>query len=827
MAGTARTKLSKTVPSTQPDWPTTMEVSPAFPELKFPRSLEKVLSKYSIVATSFKSVPLQNPRKCHISSPGKDAETVATASKKAKHSGSTKPKPAPTNPQPKASQAMSSKTSPDETIVIKVEKGATPSVPTSNVKRRQSSKVATSHIIVSPPVFDKKDPLVALTSSKGKSRAAPPATDEEDELNTSRTDLKMCTTALKFLLQVSKDVLLNALNSVAQVADSSRSLSPLSIFLCSTTVLPLPHNKTLTPPCTRAMAVAKAVLLALIIDSGLNGSMILPRSWMSLLGLVQASSICRDITLYTSLLETQARLDEQLVALSHSINVSQDAFKMRVVDPRQILQSLLFLDPSFSASDAQVASLYPHDHGYELREVSRFPDSPFRIFVKGTNIDITGKKGSEWEINDKDLVVPTTAPDVATTAEASGSMIDASNVDIIAKKSAAVSSSTPLLFLRDSLIPMSFGPVSSLLRDDSNQSSDIWSLPSGTGMSPYHFLLFSICCLDMSSPSTTANASSEWTDHPGWLTDTHAIYDHCRESAVKPLLCLRQAAATQMCEQLGSKCKPLNFRHVAHSDEAYTLYSKAVDLIKELVKLPGVKEPFQLSAITHFLVEMDTVRAANKACGSHKSKKSSKVVEDGSDDDEVVVLTVPSEDTEMANAQKGLNASMHTPKPATTDAIKSLHFTKEKKMPKEKKDCLITSSSINAELSKVSKHPHLEHPIADLCEESPEEHNLQVAGADSVIRHTALVPFMDLEKMSTDVLLSVSNFLRHKMSTLKHNVPFFSSQYELTRKQFEEASWIRLSKLELVDKPMADAEVVPSPQETVAGSSNTASQVVE
>uniref|UniRef100_A0A0W0G252 Uncharacterized protein n=1 Tax=Moniliophthora roreri TaxID=221103 RepID=A0A0W0G252_MONRR len=180
----------------------------------------------------------------------------------------------------------------------------------------------------------------------------------------------------------------------------------------------------------------------------------------------------------------------------------------------------------------------------------------------------------------------------------------------------------------------------------------------------------------MSSFSNVANASGEWADHPVWLTNMHTIYDHCKESAAKPLLCIRQAATTQMCEQL---CKLLNFRHVAHLDEAYNLYSKALDLIKELIKLPGIKEPFQLSAITHFLVEMDAVWAGDKAHGSHKSKKSSKVVNDGSNDNEVVVLTVLSKDTEMANAQKGLNASMHALKPPTTEAIKSLHFSKEKK----------------------------------------------------------------------------------------------------------------------------------------------------
>uniref|UniRef100_A0A0W0FU04 Uncharacterized protein n=1 Tax=Moniliophthora roreri TaxID=221103 RepID=A0A0W0FU04_MONRR len=546
MAGMARTKLSKTVPSTQHDSPTTMEVSSvtyailkalyptgtkilasfqqfqkllsalgnatsiilsvqlqeqlAFPELKFSRSLEDVLSEYSIVTTSFKTMPLQNPRKHSISSPGKDAETIATAPKK--HSGSTKPKPASTNPWPKVSWAVSSKTSPDEPIVIKVEKGATPSVLKSNIKHSQSSKVAASHIIVSPPVLDKEDPLVASTYLKGKSKVTPLATDEEDELNAlNRSEdvydnikipapgvqgckLTKKTNFADHILKYfgSAQVLLNALNSVAQVADSSRSLSPLSTFLHSTTMLPpislsfylissiffyfvffQPCNKTLTPPCTRAMAVTKAVLLALIIDSGLNGSMILPRSWMSLLDLVQALSICCDIALYTSLLKTQARLDEQLVALSHSINISQDAFK--------------------NASDAQVASLCasfswrssdlllqdPHDRGYELHEVSHFSDSLFRIFVKGTNINITGKRESEWEINDEDLVVPMTPPNTATTAEASWPTIDASDVDIVAEKSTAVSSSTPsFLSLRDSFIPMSFGPVSSLLRDDSD-----------------------------------------------------------------------------------------------------------------------------------------------------------------------------------------------------------------------------------------------------------------------------------------------------------------------------------------------------------------------
>uniref|UniRef100_A0A0W0FYA1 Uncharacterized protein n=1 Tax=Moniliophthora roreri TaxID=221103 RepID=A0A0W0FYA1_MONRR len=111
-----------------------------------------------------------------------------------------------------------------------------------------------------------------------------------------------------------------------------------------------------------------------------------------------------------------------------------------------------------------------------------------------------------------------------------------------------------------------------------------------------------------------------------------------------------------------------------------------------------------MNKIGSFL-DLPYYQAADKAHSSHRSKKSSKVVNDGSDDNEVIVLTVPSKDTEIANALK----------PTTTEVVKSLCFSKEKKTLKEKK-----SSSINAELGKGSKHPHLECPIANLHKESSE-----------------------------------------------------------------------------------------------------------
>uniref|UniRef100_A0A0W0FY72 Uncharacterized protein n=2 Tax=Moniliophthora roreri TaxID=221103 RepID=A0A0W0FY72_MONRR len=276
---------------------------------------------------------------------------------------------------------MSSKTSPDEPVVIKLEKGAMPSAPKPKVKCFQASKATSSCIIVFPPVLNKEDPPVASTFSKGKSKATPLSTNEDDELDESDR---------------SEDIY-NSIKILAPGVQGQKLTEKTDFVDC----------------ILKYFGLAQALLNALKL-------------------IYQASSICCNISLYTSLLETQACLDDQLVSLSHSINISQDAFKKCIVDPYQILQSLLFLDPSFNASNAQVASLCagfgwsssdlllhdPLNCGYKLYEISHISNSPFHIFVKGTDINITSKKGSEWEINDKDLVVPKTLPDTATTAKA-------------------------------------------------------------------------------------------------------------------------------------------------------------------------------------------------------------------------------------------------------------------------------------------------------------------------------------------------------------------------------------------------------------------------
>uniref|UniRef100_A0A0W0FIE1 Uncharacterized protein n=1 Tax=Moniliophthora roreri TaxID=221103 RepID=A0A0W0FIE1_MONRR len=70
-----------------------------------------------------------------------------------------------------------------------------------------------------------------------------------------------------------------------------------------------------------------------------------------------ACLLSKNISVFNGLQEAHSQLDNQILALSHSINLAQDSLKACVQDPYQLLQALIFLDPSFWASDTQISSL--------------------------------------------------------------------------------------------------------------------------------------------------------------------------------------------------------------------------------------------------------------------------------------------------------------------------------------------------------------------------------------------------------------------------------------------------------------------------------------
>ncbi|ESK80645.1 hypothetical protein Moror_15520 [Moniliophthora roreri MCA 2997] len=121
-------------------------------ELKFPTSLDELFLEYTVITTSIKTVPQKNPHKCSMSPPTKEAEVIAMAPKK--------------------------ESIPEEPVIVKVEKGAAPWAFKPKVKQLQASKGAAA---ASVPNND--GPPAVSSSSKGKAKALPTATDEEDEVD--------------------------------------------------------------------------------------------------------------------------------------------------------------------------------------------------------------------------------------------------------------------------------------------------------------------------------------------------------------------------------------------------------------------------------------------------------------------------------------------------------------------------------------------------------------------------------------------------------------------------------------------------------------------
>ncbi|ESK80987.1 hypothetical protein Moror_7623 [Moniliophthora roreri MCA 2997] len=442
-------------------WETELKLK-AFEAFSFPETLNDILDTYTV---SKKSSAVPKTKVSHKRSP-----SLATTSKSASAPIPKKPKVDNSSsevtsqhhlkPRPKPILVKLSKTSGDTvTVQVKSEsdlgKGKGKAV---------VSDVSDSEVIVKDIYNSTKIPACGVQGRK---------LTEKPKFMDQLVEYFGCAQTLQ-----------NTLNSPASIAVRGGTLAPLGTFLQCVTVLPKPINKILTLACTNCIELNCSCILDHDASTSVNLS-----SYASLL--YQACLLSKDISVFNGLQEARSQLDNQISALSCSINLAQEALKSRVQDPRQLLQALMFLDPSFQASDSQLASLCagfgwsssdlllkdPKDRGYELREVAGSIDSSFHIFIKGTDINITGKKGSEWRIDTGDCVVSKTTLE-APSAEANGSSLDASEVNIIIEKSAVVSVSLPSsLSLRDSLISMSFGPVSSLLMDESDQLSDIWSLP--------------------------------------------------------------------------------------------------------------------------------------------------------------------------------------------------------------------------------------------------------------------------------------------------------------------------------------------------------------
>ncbi|ESK81035.1 hypothetical protein Moror_11270 [Moniliophthora roreri MCA 2997] len=181
---------------------------------------------------------------------------------------------------------------------------------------------------------------------------------------------------------------------------------------------------------------------------------------------------------------------------------------------------------------------------------------------------------------------------------------------------------------------------------------------------------------------------------------------------------------------------------------------------------------------------------------------------------------------------RSLSTSVHAPKSVfMNDSAQKVHFSKNnatdkkeknKKAPNKSLDVTPTASEAKPTTS-VSKMSKVSSSVVDCCQETTDEQALHALTFESIAKKSALIPFLDLEKASSEVLLSVANFLHTELSSLEHNIHFYIGQYQVSSKSLEEVNCIPLSKIAIQDEQMDEAQPICSTieVETVSAPVNT------
>ncbi|ESK80990.1 hypothetical protein Moror_7621, partial [Moniliophthora roreri MCA 2997] len=110
----------------------------------------------------------------------------------------------------------------------------------------------------------------------------------------------------------------------------------------------------------------------------------------------------------------------------------------------------------------------------------------------------------------------------------------------------------------------------------------------------------------------------------------------------------------------------------------------------------------------------------------------------------------------------------------------------------------------------ASKKSKVSSSVVDCHQETTDKQALYALTFESIAKKSALILFLNLEKASSEVLLSVANFLHAELSSLEHNVHFYIGQYQVSSKSLEEVNCICLSKVAIQDEQMGKAQPICS-----------------
>ncbi|KAF9257765.1 hypothetical protein L218DRAFT_1005805 [Marasmius fiardii PR-910] len=211
-------------------------------------------------------------------------------------------------------------------------------------------------------------------------------------------------------------------------------------------------------------------------------------------------------------------------------------------------------------------------------------------------------------------------------------------------------------------------------------------------------------------------------------------------------------------------------------------------------------------------------RKRPRACAVVKSKP----YVDDADESDVEIITKSSEKApEPEVPVSGLKASVHAPNDAADSSAKGKATAKKASGTRASTVSIpysavpgmdiFSSQYLKAVfiLSKAAsklpsfKKARIEVPMSNTAQESPNESVERLVEAQQVARFTSLVPFLNMESLEANALLSIANFLKTELATLAHAVQYYSGQYQYVHRQLEEANRHHLAKMKIVDESEA------------------------
>ncbi|KAF9258407.1 hypothetical protein L218DRAFT_964478 [Marasmius fiardii PR-910] len=164
--------------------------------------------------------------------------------------------------------------------------------------------------------------------------------------------------------------------------------------------------------------------------------------------------------------------------------------------------------------------------------------------------------------------------------------------------------------------------------------------------------------------------------------------------------------------------------------------------------------------------------------------KSKPYIDDANESDVEIITKSSEKAPEPEVPVSGLKASVHAPNDAADSSAKGKATAKK-------------ASGTRASTISI---PYSAVPGMDIFSNESVE---RLVEAQQVACFTSLVPFLNMDSLEANALLSIANFLKTELATLAHAVQYYSGQYQYVHRQLEEANRHHLAKMKIVDESEA------------------------